>query len=102
MSVFLCFFAFSGPKSGRLPPTRANLGGTSATRPARYAQRAVTTAGFVWDVGETEAQVVRRFAGGRDVVISVFAVAKGNQAPPLGMIASPVVEKHGSVQGVAV
>jgi hypothetical protein len=69
---------------------------------ARYAQRAVTTAGFVWDVGETEAQVVRRFAGRRDVVISVFAVAKGNQAPSLGMIASPVVEKHGSVHGVAV
>ena len=27
------FLLFSGPKSGRLPPTRANLGGTSATRP---------------------------------------------------------------------
>ena len=29
--MFFCFF--SGPKSGRLPPTRANLLGTSATRP---------------------------------------------------------------------
>ncbi len=34
MRVFVCvFLLFPGPKSGRLPPARANLLGTSATRP---------------------------------------------------------------------
>ncbi len=35
MRGFACLFLlFSRPKSGRLPPARANLLGTSATRPA--------------------------------------------------------------------
>ena len=35
----MCFFAFFGPKSGRPPPARANLLGTSATRPQVRAAR---------------------------------------------------------------
>jgi hypothetical protein len=49
----------------------------------RHAARPI--AGLDWDIAEAKIHIVRRLAGGRELCISVRAVAQSSQAPTLGV-----------------